>query len=187
MSEINHNALAIKARSDESAFTELYSAHIDQIFGFVMKRIGHKETCEDIVSEVFRKVFLHLETYDPKKASFRVWLYRIATNTLTDHYRSQRNPTKGSVVDIDDVHDIRDEDASPHSDLLSQEQKDIVRAGINALPENYQKILQLKFFEDLPNQEIAAILEINPNNVGVLIHRAQKKLKGILEQSNVHI
>lgn len=180
-----HNALAIAAsQNNEAAFTQLYEIYIHEIYGFVMKRIGHKETCEDIVSDVFRKVFLNLKTFDPKKASFRVWVYRIATNTMTDHWRVHRNPNKGIVVDIEEAYELHDETQNPHDDLLSDEQKQFVQNNINKLPNKYQTIVQLKYFDDLPNTDIAEIMGIKPNNVGVLLHRALKKLKGELEQTH---
>ena len=179
-----YNDLAIRARTEEQAFTELYNAFLDEIYGFVMKRIGHRETCEDIVSDVFRKVFTNLNAFDPQKASFRVWLYRITTNTMTDHYRVNRNPNKGHIVDIEEALDVHDTKPNPHEIALDNEQKQLMQEHINKLPPKYQTIIQMKYFDDMPHEEIAAIMNIKANNVGVLTHRAVKKLEKLLHTTS---
>lgn len=181
---IDHNELAIKASTDEQAFTELYELYIDLIFAFVMKRIGHKETAEDLVSEIFRKVFLNLNSYNPEKASFRTWIFRITNNTLIDYYRVTRNPNKPENVDIDEVIGLSSTEVSPHDIVLSHEQQEYMRGCLGQLPPKQQSILQLKFYDGYSNQEIAEIMKISTSNVGVLIHRALKKTKTIIEQSS---
>lgn len=176
----DHSELALRAASDEAAFTELYNLYIDQIFRFVMKRVGHRETSEDIVSDVFRKVFLHLKDYNPKKASFRTWLYRIATNTLVDYYRVHRNKNKPSVVDLEEVAHLASGNPSPHEMVLDDDQKTTVQNCLGQLQETHQKVLHLKYIEGFGNQEIAEMLDISPNNVGVLVHRALKAAKAQL-------
>lgn len=176
-----HNDLARRACTDEAAFTELYTIYIEQIFPFVMKRVGHRETCEDIVSDVFRKVFLHLRAFNPKKSSFRTWIFRIATNTVIDHYRVNRNERKPSFVDRDELALYPSDDDSPHDLVLAEDQKASIRSCLTQLPKRDEEVLTLRYIQDLSNQEIADILEISPNHVGVLLHRALKKMKGILE------
>lgn len=180
----DHNALAERAATDEQAFEELYNAYLDQIYGFVMKRVGHTQTCEDIVSDVFRKVFTNLEAFDQSKASFRTWIYRIANNTIIDHYRVNRNPSKPPVVDIDEMIDLATDAQTPEEVYLTAEQQEFIHACIDELPEKYQKIVQLKYLEEMPHEEIAEIMEMSVNNVSVTAHRAVKKMKVIIEKSH---
>lgn len=179
--DVSHaNDLAKRAANDEAAFTELYNLYLDEIFRFIMKRVGHRETAEDIVSDIFRKVFLHLKEYTPKKASFRTWLYRIATNTLVDYYRVHRNENKPSVVDLEEVKHLASDNPSPHDIALTEDQKTTVQNCLGELQETHQKVLHLKYIEGFGNQEIAEMLDISPNHVGVLVHRALKAAKAQL-------
>lgn len=181
----DHSALAVRAATDERAFAELYALYIDQLYGFVMKRVGHPETTEDIVADIFRKVFLNLQGFTAEKASFRTWMYRIATNTIIDHYRVNRNENKPVIVDLEEALALADQ-ASTDDLVLSQEQKHAVQQCINQLPEKAQKIVQLKFFDDCSHQEIGEILGITPGNVGVQVHRAVKQLKTIIEKQSAY-
>lgn len=180
MSELNHNELAEKAKDDEAAFTQLYQIYINQIYGYIFKRLGHREDTQDIVSDIFRKVFLHLKKFNPQKASFRTWIYKIATNTLIDFLRTQRNPNKPRHVDIEIGTQIADDHPTANELVLSKEQQGYIRACLKKLPAKYQKVVQLKFFADFSNQEIAQVLKLQPNHVGVLLYRALKKLKEII-------
>lgn len=83
----NEAMLVEQAKTDDRAFEKLYNYYFPQIYGFIIKRAGQKELAEDIVSTVFMKVFTHLNDYEPKTSSFKSWVYKIATNTLIDHYR----------------------------------------------------------------------------------------------------
>ncbi len=173
----NHDELAVRARTQEQAFTELYSAYLDPIYAFVMKRVGHKETTEDLVSDIFRKVFLHLNNFDPTKASFRTWIYRISTNTLIDYFRSTKNAAHVSHADLEEVFDVKDQAENPHELQLSTEQKTAVHQLVTKLPERYQQVIQLKYFSECSNQQISEILNLSANNVGVLVHRGLEKLR----------
>ncbi|HLD21834.1 MAG TPA: sigma-70 family RNA polymerase sigma factor [Patescibacteria group bacterium] len=176
---IDTNALAIAARTDERAFSELYQHYIDQIYGFVMKRLGHPENTEEVVSDIFRKVFLHLDQFDPQKASFQTWLYRIATTTVIDQYRVQKR--KPQTVDIEEVQQ-EIEHAGAQIELHF-ENRELIHHCLSKLPKRHQAILQLKFFDDLPHTEIAAIVGMTPNAVSALIHRSLKKLRIIIEEA----
>lgn len=178
----NHNELAQKAKTDESAFTELYNIYIDQIFGFVKRRVNHTETAEDLVSDVFRKVFLNLNRFDPDKAAFRTWIYSITSNTLVDYYRSSKNPVKSETIDIEEIFDLRSKEQTPHELALSVEQKEFVQGCVSNLPKKYQKIVQLKYFAEYSNEEIAEVMDLSVNNVRVILHRALKKLKPLIIQ-----
>lgn len=177
----NYNDLALRACSDEAAFTELYNLTIDEIFRFVMKRVGHRETAEDVTSDIFRKVFLHLKEYTPTKASFRTWMYRIATNAIVDYYRIHRNENKPSVVDLEETAHLASDSPSPHDLVLADDQKAMVQKCLAELKADHQKVLHLKYIEGFGNQEIAEILDISSNNVGVLLHRALKAAKKVLQ------
>lgn len=182
----DHDELAVRAATDQAAFTDLYNAYMDPIYRFVMKRVSHKETTEDIVSDIFRKVFLSLKRFDPSRASFRTWIYRIATTTIIDYYRSNANPSRRPIAELSEAESLADPSDSPHEEMLSEEQKVRVHACMEQLPEKYHSAVQLKYFSELSNQEIADVLQVSPNNVGVILHRALRKLETILSEQSLY-
>jgi len=176
----NENMLVAQAKTDDRAFATLYDFYFPKIYFFVLKRTGQKETTEDIVSAVFMKVFTGLKDFRPNHSnSFAAWIYRIASNKLTDYYRQAgRRP----VVDIASIAEPSDESQDPQADTIRQYNRVIVEKTLACLPARDQELLQLKFFSELNNIEIAQALKTNPNNVGVWLYRALKRFQEIYQK-----
>jgi len=173
--------LVEKAKTDNLAFEQLYNLYFPKIYGFVYKRVGQKQICEDIVSEVFMKVFTNLKDYQNQGMSFGCWVYKIATNKLIDYYRTGKRKL---IVGVERLENIGSKEnvGEQTANKMELEKAQVV---IQTLPENYQQIINLKFFAELNNQEIAKIMKISENNAGVLIFRALKKFREEYEKSNL--
>lgn len=176
----NEIMLVEQAKTEDRAFATLYDFYFPKIYFFVFKRTGQKEATEDIVSAVFIKVFTGLKEFRPNHDnSFAAWVYRIANNKLIDYYRQQgRQP----VVDLADIVEPSDEGQDPHADSVRASDSILVGKVLARLAPRDQEILQLKFFSELSNIEIAQALKINPNNVGVLLFRALKRFQEIYQK-----
>ena len=83
--------LVEKAQRDPEAFGELYDQYYSPIFGYVLKRVANIETAEYITSEVFFKTLKNLGQFRWQNISFSFWLYRIATNQITDYFRKSKH------------------------------------------------------------------------------------------------
>ncbi len=176
----NENMLVKQARTDDRAFEILYDFYFSKIYFFVFKRTGQKEVTEDIVSATFMKVFTGLKTFEARHDnSFAAWVYQIANNKLTDYYRSQgRHP----VVNLENIAEPEDINQNPQEDLIRNLNKAVVTNVLASLSDTDQKILQLKFFAELDNIEMAQVLNTKPNNVGVCLFRALKRFQKIYQQ-----
>ncbi len=168
----NEAVMVETAKNDDACFEILYNHYFPRIYGFVFKRTGNREEAEDIVSKTFMKAFCALGDYNTKKGGFSSWLYTIANNNLIDYYRKQGRKRE---VDIKSVSHVSDDADSPERQAVSRQQAELVRLAIKDLKVKHQKILQLKFFAELDNKEIAEVMGITSNNAGVLLHRALKK------------
>ena len=82
--------LAARSVVDAEAFGHLYDRYCDQIFRFTLRRLPDRETAEDVTAEVFFKALRAIGAYNPAVAPFSAWLYRIATNAVTDFLRARR-------------------------------------------------------------------------------------------------
>jgi len=180
--KLNEIKLVEKAKTDNQAFEELYDKYFSQMYGYIFKRTGQRELTEDIVSNVFIKVFTNLNEYKAKNNSFKSWLYKIATNTLIDHFR--KSSVKKEFL-TEELPEIVDESYDHVRRVEVQENQKIVQKTLEKLPEQYKKILYLKFFSELTNIEIAEILAISPNNVGVLLYRALKKFEKLYTKTSI--
>jgi len=179
LNEKTDQELAQKMNSgDDRAFEELYERYFQKLYSFVLRRVGHAPTAEDLLSDIFLKAFSHRKTF-VWKTSFSSWIYKIATNRITDHYRTKKiaepfNPEddhhqpifKESVVQTID------------NDLFSQELEQI----LEKLSVRERLIITLKFYNEYSHEEIGKILHLKASHVGVLLHRALKKCQRILPE-----
>ena len=172
------NNLAIEALRDEAAFDELYDHFFPIIYNVIYVRVKNSAIVDDIVSDTFLKMTQNLAAFDQEKASFSTWLSRIAMRTLTDYYRWQ---SYRQNVEWDDVFSPAvDEKERPEGQLLQKEGKSELLLALGKLSEREQRIIELKFWGEMSNKEIAQTLDMTPSNVGVILHRAMGTLKKVL-------
>jgi RNA polymerase sigma-70 factor (ECF subfamily) len=180
MEEKDWNAIAQQAVADDEAFDELYEHFFPKIYNLIYARVKNAATADDIVSDVFIKMVEHLAEFDSSKASFATWLSRIATRTLTDYYRWQ---SYRQNVEWDDVFSPAiDEKERPEGQLLIKEGKRELLLALGKLGEREQRIIELKYWGDMNNKEIAEVLGISPANVGVILFRAMGSLRKLMGQ-----
>lgn len=169
-----------KAQENVAAFEELYKYYLPKIYGFLLNRTRQKELAEDLTSEVFAKALAGLAKYDDRGIAFSAWLFRIARNTLIDHSRKKKEIITDTIESYEPAPDHSSHGVA--TDLEMDEKKMLIRKTIVNLPEKYQTVLSLKFFEEMSNDEIAEIVGCGKGAVAVRIHRAlrlmQKHLLG---------
>jgi len=164
-------------------FEAWYHEHRSVVYRFVRFRVATREVAEDVTSEVFMKALRSLHRYDAGRASPRTWLLRIARNAVTDHLRSLKR--KGSLhVSLDRVPDLVSDVPSQDERVLREERIQTILNGASTLRKPDQEILSLRYGAGLGNQEIADALGISGNAVAVRLHRALKRLKDAVDDSN---
>jgi len=165
-----------KAQADRQFFRPLYTRYHEGIFLFVFKRVANESLSADITSQVFLKALQKLNTYKFKGVPFSAWLYRIASNEVVQHYR---NVKKNRVVSIDDEqldHFAEDFEYSDERHKL----KDRMVDCLNLLKEDELALIELRYFEQLPYKEIAAIMGLTESNAKVKTYRLTTKLSKII-------
>src|SRR5205823_12294715 len=80
---------SLKEGRGEEPLRALYRAYSGELYGFALSSLGDRGLAEELVQEVFTRVWRHAESYDPDRASFRTWLYGIARNAIIDFKRRQ--------------------------------------------------------------------------------------------------
>lgn len=136
---------------DPKAFEAQYDAYVRKIYKYVYYRTQHRETAEDLTSQVFLKAFDKLAGFDESRGTFSAWIYGIARNALTDHYRASRD-----TVDIDDVWDLHsDEDIV--RDVEARERVEKLRPYLQALPKDQRELIILRLWDGLSYAEIAEV------------------------------
>lgn len=153
---------------------EIYDRYADRLYGFLLKRCGHKETAEDLVSRVFIKFMEALPGIEWQGVSLGAYLYRSASNALIDHWRSASVRMDRELEENFDT-PITDHDPAWHTELVLE--KDKLLQAMKTLSPRDQQVLDLRFFGGLEPEEIATLLDISPNHVSVLCYRAIGRLR----------
>jgi len=134
---------------------------------------------EDILQEIFIKVYKNLEDYDDA-FPFSSWLYRIAHNEAINFFRKAKSRPQIAEPKNEDEMDYLEVIPSAidlHGDYIKKELASKVHLIINSLPEKYREVLILKFIEDKSYEEISDILKKPQGTVATLINRAKEQFK----------
>ena len=137
---------------------------------YVLARVGSVDLAESITSGVFLIV---VERIEQCRSSPAAWLWSIVRSEIARHFRQHR-PT-GPVASQEPI------DSSPQpGELAARREMQIqMRLALESLTDEQQRLIYLKFFQDMSNAEIAEALGLSPSNVGVIIHRAVKRLRRV--------
>jgi len=175
-SELQGAELIQRAKVDQRAFEELYNKYFSELYRYVFRRVGHRETAEDILSIAFTKVFTSLDSYTGDERGFKAWLYKITTNCLIDHYRKQGGRKE---TQIETVEHLLESQNTADQETKRQFTREGIDRALQRLSKGDQEIIHLKYFAEYSNQEIAEHLCISANSCGVKIYRALARFKSV--------
>lgn len=165
----------IKKKGSEAAANELVSHYYREIYHYVYKQTLDQEQSLDLTQEIFINMLQGLHLFEGKRASFRTWLYKIATYKMVDYFRSRQYKYRKLSDDLDDM-EIGDEHDFTNK-LLQKEKMESVMEVVNGLETSLQQILRLKLFGDYTFQEIAASLQIPESTVKTKFYRSLKLVR----------
>ena len=177
-----YNMLAKRAVTDEAAFDELYEHFFPRVYNFIFARLKRTEDADDVTSVTFMKMNSHLAEYDSGKAAFSTWLFRIATNAVTDYVRRRGRLAEAEWEDF--FQPAAPEREEPEAKALMKEQKSELLLAIDGLSEREQKIVALRYWMGMGSNEIAENLGMTSGNVRTTLHRALEKLRKVLAEKN---
>ena len=178
MAGVDYNELALRARTDETAFEELYEYFFPRVYNFIYARLKNSADADDVTSITFIKMNENLERYNPAQAAFSTWLFRIALNSIIDHTRRR---DKSEETEWEEFFDpAAPEYQEPEAQTLAQEENRELLVVLDKLNERERRIIELKFFSDMDTRTIAEVLNMSESNVRVTLHRTLAKLKKFL-------
>ena len=175
--DINYLVKQAKA-GEQAAFSELYDHFVQKIFRYVRLKIQNRQEAEDILQELFVKAYKGLEALKLEDLNFSAWLYRIANNTVNDHFRKKyRTP---EIFSIDESFD-HPSGYSLEKEIVDRSDMEIAQLGLRQLPPLYKQVLELRFIQDFSLDEIARVIGKSNLSVRLIQFRALKKLQVILK------
>lgn len=178
-----------KAKTNPDFFGEIFDKYYEPIFRYILHRTGNIEISKDITAETFYKALNKLYTYHPTKVPFSAWLYRIASNEINFFFRKKKyepvsldESMRENNLQIHSSVDIENEIIQAQEMVDNNKRYQTAKEILYKLPEKYQQVLVLRFFEDLKISEISKILGKSEGTVKSLIARGIKKTRRILNK-----
>ncbi len=159
------------------ACKELVELYQDRLFRLMGRFTRDPQEREDLVQEVFLKVFRHLGKFKFDSALY-TWIYRVAVNAASDYLAARKRRPMVLLEDMQVVErgpSSRKEPSGPAKALLASEVREVTRRVLARLPEKFRKVLILREYEDLSYQEMAQVLGISIGTVESRLFRARKK------------
>jgi RNA polymerase sigma-70 factor (ECF subfamily) len=138
---------------EERAFTELVERYQNRLLNFIYRTIGDRDRAEDLVQEVFIRVYRHLHRFDRSK-KFSTWVYTIASNLAKNELRNRsRNPLvlfqtmQGSADDDDRPLQFEDTTSRPDDMYRKRHLRELVEDTVAKLPEHHRQVFVLRELE----------------------------------------
>ncbi len=175
---------------EDAAFDELVAAAGGRMLAVARRMLRTEEDAQDAVQEAFLSAFKSLDKFDGR-SQLTTWLHRITVNACLMKLRSQRR-RGGPERQIDEFLPEFLEDGHQRTSskpwkptqtggIEQQETRDLVRAKIDELPEQYRVVLVLRDIEELSTEQTAEALDMTVNAVKTRLHRARQALRGLLD------
>jgi RNA polymerase sigma factor (sigma-70 family) len=177
---------------NQRAYAQLMERYRDSVYFMLLKMVKNRDDADDLTIEAFGKAFKRLEQYSPQFA-FSTWLFKIATNNTIDFLRKQKNNTYSidKAFEGDDgsemMFEIKSDALTPEEKIIRKEKLKHMRFVVEKLKPRYRQLIELRYFEELSYDEIAAKLEMPLGTVKAQLFRAKDLLQEIMKHSRNRI
>jgi RNA polymerase sigma-70 factor (ECF subfamily) len=168
-------------KKDKDAFIEAYDLYVNDIHRFVYFKIGNKEEANDLTSIIFLKTWEYIKNNSlTDSKTLRALLYKVARTSIIDYYR--QNQTVSSLDDENHPIDVIDDSQSVIEQINLNSDLEIIRKKLPELKMEYREVIIMRFINDLEMEEIAEVTGKTKGNVRVLLFRALKALRELIEE-----
>ncbi len=174
-SEVSLLERAVKR--DKTAFATLFDRHLDRVYKYVYYWLPSQADAEDIAQEVFVRAWHAIDKYKLTGAPFTAWLTTIAHNLVNSHYRANKR-----LVPLPETEPPANDKYSPQTVAELSFTRDFVREAIMKLGGEKQKVIQMRFINEMSYEEVAKALHKTEGAVRVIQYRALNDLRRIMEK-----
>ena len=155
-----------------TATEDIYLAYHDKVSAYIRGKVDNHHDAEDLVSQVFEKVYSKLHTFDEGKASLSTGIYTITRNTVTAYFRSQRRTLEFA--------DWMDHDDFPEAD--SDEALDVLADALMTLKERERDLIVLHYYRGHTLKVVAEMMQMSYKNAKVVHKNALMQLQKFYEK-----
>ncbi|MGL4235645.1 RNA polymerase sigma factor [Tabrizicola sp.] len=172
------------AQGREASLAQLISRHGRGLTAIAARYLGNRAEAEDIVQEVFFRVWQNATRFDPARAKPKTWIYSIAVRLCIDRLRKLKlRRLFGLGAGMDAAEDVGDQTPATDQALADRQALALTRKAISALPDRQRMAILLAAVGGLETARIAETLDITPGAVEQLLVRARRSLR---DQAALH-
>lgn len=169
-----------RARTDRAAFGELYDFYLQRVYAFCWSYSTTREQAEDLTSQTFERALAAIARYEVRGVPFSSWLLRIAANLARD--RAERSGREVQVHNGEEDEDPferqsnQEADPSPETIVARWERAAWLRMLVSALPEDQRRTVELRYWQELPWDQVGVAMNRSEDAAKQLMRRALKTL-----------
>jgi RNA polymerase sigma-70 factor (ECF subfamily) len=179
-------------QNEEQAYAELMKRYRRPVYHMILKMVRNVDDAEDLTIEAFAKAFKNLSRFK-QDYTFSTWLFRIATNNTIDFIRKKKLETMSLDTSFKDDSgdsisiDVEGNDLNPMEEAIKSQKAELVRIFVDKLPPKYQRLVKLRYFDELSYEEIAQELEAPLGTVKAQLHRARELMYDLVKGKEEHM
>ena len=162
----------------EAALSKLYDRYSRTVYGVGMKTLGDRSSAEELVQEVFLKVWRSSHTFDPWRGSFSTWLYRVTRNVALDLYRKRTSRIRPVPDGDSQIAAARDSSAGPEEIVDDSWLSWRISRALEGLGATQREVIELAYFQGLSQREISQRTGVPLGTVKTRTASAMKRLRG---------
>lgn len=173
----NNDILAAIKKNRETGFRQLVAGYKEPVYWHIRRLVVSHDDAQDATQETFVRIFRSLDQYGGEH-SFTAWIYRIATN---EALRLLERRSRNLFVDLDEAsgHIIAD-DYVDYSDVEAVKLQEAIRT----LPSKQQAVFNMRYYDEMSYDDIAAALESSAGAVKTNYHLAKEKIVKFMKQND---
>lgn len=178
--EADERLLVEAAQRDPARFADLYDRHFERVYAYISRRVRSREETQDLTSEVFHQALAKIRQFEWRGVPFAAWLYRIAANALTDHWRraGQRAAHERSNPGTEQA-------TEPNAgELAAIEDSARLFRLVKTLPAEQRRVIEMRFAEEKSIREIAGSLRRSEGAIKQLQFRGIANLRSLYEKES---
>ena len=164
---------------DVDAFSILYDRYSPVLYGVAHRILQEQTKAEDVLQEVFLKIWRNASQFDKQRGSLRGWMIRICRNMCIDHHRARRTPESHSVA-LDEKYVPQSHGITadhPVEQVNHQEMHAVVSKALEKLPAEQSLLIEMAYFQGFSQSELAEKLNLPLGTVKTRMRLAMKKLR----------
>ncbi|ANE48125.1 RNA polymerase sigma24 factor [Paenibacillus swuensis] len=168
------------AAKDAEALQQLYDRYEKPVYAFAYRMVKDAMQAEEIVQELFFRIWNAAEHYDPAQGKWTTWMFTLTRNIAIDGLRKKENRTVKQMTEPEKLQQYADRNTNTEAEIENKLIGEEVRAALQSLNKDQQQVIEMIYFGGYTQQEVSSQQEIPLGTVKSRVRLAIKQLKQIL-------